>query len=415
MPPPSFIAKAFVAGFMFGHLFIPTERSWLFRLARPPPFDVPLPTVLYSNAASIRSGSQQSQDLDPRRHLVNDAPPSSLHPTPGSLSVSSTLTPSTHLTPTHPTTNRQPTLSPGIPTLARPNNSDPAAYRPSATQTTVSATLYHAHGVPSASARPPIPVAISPHHGTRPCPSIRFGLAFRSLLCISVLLYHVIPVVCCKWVLKRKAQKLPKRVVSMIIAELQGDTRSLKACSLVSRSWTKESHRHLFHTISLNSRQSADFWFSPDVLSLASHVRSMRLSVETVAGTEHGLCRFPCVKILRIFGWCGSQHLLPTGWSPLNRTVDHLELVRPEGLPHEILTFVSFFASLKSLLITHSHRQSRYEVRATRTVGPGVVSVRFQMLRHLPADGVGPTHPRSGSGTSVRLRESGSLFFTPLC
>jgi len=267
--------------------------------------------------------------------------------------------------------------------------------------------------LPSVSARPPVPVIFTPHHRTSPVPFIRFGVTFGLLPCISILLYYAIPIICRKLVSKRETQKLPTRVVSTIIAELQGDTRSLKACSLVSRSWSKESHRYLFHTVSLNTKQSADLWFSPDALVLASHVRSIRLSMETVAGTEHALSRFPRVKTLCILGWHGFRRSSPIGWSPLDSTVGHLELVQPEGAPHEVLTFVSFFTSLESLLVTHSHQQLRWEVRASRMLNPGVVSIHFRMLRHLPADGVGPTRPRSGNGISVRLRESGSLFLTP--
>jgi len=303
-----------------------------------------------------------------------------------------------------------------MPPLVRPSNSDPVACRPFAIQVTVSTTLCYAYGLPSVSGRWPIPVAITPHHRTGPDPSMRtFWDTLRSLLCIFILLHHVIPIIYRKLVPQRETRKLPARVVSTIIAELQGDTQSLKACSLVSRSWTKESHRCLFHTVSLNSRQSADLWFSPDALILAGHVRSIRLSMETVAGTEYALSRFPRVKTVCILGWNGSRCSSPTGWPPLDRTVGRLELVQPEGAPHEVLTFVSFFTSLESLFITHDHRQSRWEFRASRTADPGVLSIHFQMVRHLPADGVGPTRPCSGNRISVRLRESGCLFLTCLC
>lgn len=269
------------------------------------------------------------------------------------------------------------------------------------------------YGPPSVSARPPVPLLITPHHRASSGPFVRFGLTLLLLLCISILLYHPIPIIYHKFVPKRERQKLPARVVSTIIAELQGDTQSLKACSLVSRSWTKESHRGLFHTVSFNSRRSADVWFSPDALILASHVRSIRLSMETVAGTEHALSRFARVKTLRILGWHDSRRSSPTGWFPLDRTVSRLELVRPEGAPHEVLTFISAFTSLKSLLIIH--QQLRWEVRASPAVDPGVVSIHFRMLRRLPADGVGSTRPCSGNRISVWLRESGSSFLAPLC
>jgi len=407
MPSPSFLTKAFIAGFFFGHLFIPAEKSWFFKLVRSPPFKITYPILFDSNAASTRNGSQQVQDAHSLRYLVDENPPVSLHrPSFGNLSVSSNLTTSLHFTPTYSPTN-QPTLSREISTLVLPNNSTPVTYRPSATQTTVSTTLYYVYGLPSASARPPIPVVIPPHHPITLGSSFQFGLTFRSLICISVLLYHAIQLLCCKRKPKRETRRFPERAVSIILANLQGDPQSLKACSLVSRSWTKESHRHLFHTISLDSKRSADLWFSPDTLHLVSHVRSVRLSMEAISGTERGLSRFPCVKALRISGWLGSQHLLPTGWSPLDTTVDRLVLVQPEGKPHEILTFVSFFTSLESLYITRSHRQSRCEVRATRAGDPAAVSIRFRMLRRPPANGGGSMRPCSGNGTSLWLRELG--------
>ncbi|KAF9648395.1 hypothetical protein BDM02DRAFT_3269514 [Thelephora ganbajun] len=402
MPSPSFLAKAFVAGFLFGHLLIPTEKSWLFKLARSPAFDITLPILSDSNAASTRNGSLQVQDANSPRYLANDNPPVLLHPSLGNLSSSSNLTTGLHFTPTRSPTN-QPTFSREISALVLPNNSNPITYRPSATQTTASTTLYYVYGVPSASARPPIPIVIPPHHPSGPDPSFQFGLTFRSLLCVSILLYHITPLIYCKWRPKRKTRMLPERVVSMIIANLERDPQSLKTCSLVSRSWTKESHQYLFHTISLSSKQSADLWFSPDTLSLADNVRSIRLSMEAIAGAERGLGRFSCVKTLRISGWRGSQHSSLVGLPPLDRTVDHLELVQPEGTPHEILTLVSFFTSLESLYITRSHQQSRCEVRATHAGDPAVVSLRFRTLRQPPVDGGGLTRPCPGNGISVWL------------
>ena len=204
-------------------------------------------------------------------------------------------------------------------------------YHPSATQTTISTTLYYVYDLPSASARPSIPTVIPPYRVARPGSSTQFGLTFRSLLCIPILLYHVISVVYRKRAPGRKTRKLPGRAVSVIISHPQGDSQSLKACSLVPRSWTKESRRHLFHTISLNSKKSADLWFSQDALSLASHVHSIHLSMETIAGTERELSRFLCVKMLRVSDWCGSQHALPTVWFPLDRTVEHLSRIGPTG------------------------------------------------------------------------------------
>ena len=221
--------------------------------------------------------------------------------------------------------------------------------------------LYYVYDLPSASARPPIPAVISPYRVAGPGPSTQLRLTFRSLLCISILLYHVISVVYRKRAPGRKTRKLPRRAVSVIISHLQGDSQSLKACSLVSRPWTKESRRHLFHTISLNSKKFVDLWFSPDTLSLASHVHSIHLSMEIIAGTKRELSRFPHVKMLCISDWCGSQHSLPTVWSPLDRTVEHLELVQSEGTLHEILTFVSSFTPLESFC---NHQQSKCKVHS---------------------------------------------------
>lgn len=405
MPSPSFLTKAFVAGFLFGHLLIPAEKSWLFKLTRSPAIDV----LSDSDTTSTRDGSRQAPGIDPRPYPADDEPQVLLYPFLGNLPAKSNLTTGLHLTPTHSSTN-QPTLSRTISTSVLPNNSNPATYRPSAAQVTVSTTLYYVYGLPSASARPPIRVVVPPHHSI-PGSSFRFGLTFRSLLCMSVLLYRVISLACSKRKPKRETQRLPDRVASMIIANLQDDPQSLRACSLVSRSWAKESRRHLFHTISLNSRQSADLWFSPETLSLAKNVRFIRLSLDAIAGAECGLSRFPCVNALRIAGWRGSQHSTPTGWSPLDKTVDHLELVQPEGSPHEILTFVSHFTSLESLYITRSRQQSRCEVRATRAGEPATVSIRFRMLRQPRANG-GLTRPCFGNGVSVWLRESSGLLLT---
>ena len=393
MPSPGFLAKAFIAGFLFGHLFIPAEKSWPFKLARSLAFNILLSDP---NAASSGNGSQQAQGADPLRYPVNDSFPVSSYPSIGNLSISSSLTTSLHFTPTHSPTS-QPMLSHETSTSVLPNNSNLA---------TVSTTLYYVYGPPSASMRQLIHVVIPPRHPTGP-DSFRFGLTFRSLLFISILLYRIIPLAYCKWKPKRKTRRLPERVVSAIVANLQRDPQSLKAYSLVSRSWTKESHCHLFDTISLDTEQSADLWFSPDTRNLASHVRSIRMSMEVMTGKEHGLSRFPCVKALRILGWRGSQHSLPTWWSPPDRTVDHLELVQPEGTPREILAFVLYFTSVESFYITHSHRQSRREARAMRAGEPVTVSICFRMLPQPPANGGNLTHPCSHNEIFVWLSEAG--------
>ena len=410
MPSPSFLTKAFIAGFLFGHLFIPAEKSWLFKLARSPAFEILLSD---SNAASTRNESQQAQGADLLWYPVNDDFPVPSYPSLGNLSVPSNLTTSLHITSAHSPTN-QPTLSREIPASILPNNSNPATYRPSATQAKISTTLYYVYGLPSASVRPLIRVITPPYRPTGPG-SFQFGLTFRSLLFISALLYRIILLAYRKWKPRRKMRRLPGRVVSMIVGNLQGDPQSLKACSLVSRSWTKESRRHLFHTISLDSKQSAELWFSPDTYGLANHVRSIRMSMEVIAGAEHRLNRFPRVKALRVSGWHGSQHSSPIWWSLLDRTVDHLELVQPEGTPHEILTFVSYFTSLESLHIARSHQQSKCEVRATRAGGPATVCIRFRALQQPLADSGGLARPCSGNGISVWLRESGRLPLTPVC
>lgn len=408
MPSPSFLTKAFIAGFLFGHLFLPAEKSWLFKLARSSAFEVPLRSLSHLNTTSAGNGPQQAQGTDSLRYLVNDSTPVLSHPLLRNPTVSSNLTTNRHLTPTQIPTN-QPTLSREISTLVLPNSSDPVTYRPSPTRATVSTTLYYLYGLPSASAQPPIPVVIPPRQPTGLGSSLQFRLTFHMLLCISILLYHTILFIYRKWKPRCKAHKLPERAVSMIIANLQ-DPQSLRACSLVSRSWAKESRRHLFHTISLDSKQSADLWFSPDTHGLTSHVRSIRLSVEAIAGAEHGLSRFLSVKTLRILDWRGTQSSLPTGWSSLTRTVDRLELVRPGGTTYEILTFVSLFKSLESLYITRTNQQSRCEVRATRVGDPETLSIRFRMLRHPSTNGISPTRSCSGNGISVRLRESGWSF-----
>lgn len=404
MPSPGFLTKAFIAGFFFGHLFVPAEKSWLFRLARSPAFDVLLSD---SDGASARNGYHQILGADSLQHQEDDNMlPFSSHPLLYNLS-SPNLTIGFDSTPIRPPVD-QPTLHRE---MILPNNSSPATYRPSATQVTVSTTLYY---VPSASARPQIHT-VTPRSRQIGSGSVQFGLTFRSLLCVSALLYRVISLLFRKFWPKRKARRLPESVVSMIVANLQADPQSLKACSLVSRTWTKESQRHLFHTISIDSRQSADLWFSPDTHHLVTHVRSVHLSMEAIAGTEAGLSRFPSVKTLRISGWCGPQHLLPKGWFPLDRTVENLELIQPEGTSHEILTFLSHFTSLESLYITRGHQRPGCEVRAARTGEPAIPPIRFQISRRPPADDENLTRPCSDNGTSAWLRESDRLLPTPVC
>lgn len=409
MPSPSFLTKAFIAGFLFGHLFVPAEKSWVFKLVR-------FPRLSHQNLAKAGNESLQTHGVDQLKHLVADNIPVSvsLLPLPGNLSVTSNLPADPRSVPTRPLGDQH-TLSRETSALAPFNSSNPITHSPSATaRKTVSTTIRYVYD-PSASARPRVSVAMSPRHSSRPGP-FQFRLTVLSLLCVSVLLCQVMLLMHRKWRLKRKTRRLPATVVSMVIANLRDDPQSLKACSLVSRSWVNESQRYLFHTISLDSEHSADVWFSKDTLGLVGHVRSIRMSMEAIAGAERGLGRFQRVKTLRVSDWCGPQLSLPVWWSPLKKTVLHLELIQPEGTPQEILAFVSFFASLESLHITTGGRQlSGCEVHAIRAGDPEVVSICLPTLRQPPVSGAGLIPSCSASGISVWLCESGSVLHTSTC
>lgn len=410
MPSPNFLAKAFIAGFLIGHLFIPAQKSWVFNLVRSPAFDLIPPGLSYWNSANVGNEALQTQGVGQLLHLVADLNlPVSLLPLPGNLSVTSSLPTGSRFSPTRPQTSR-PTFSRGNLTLVLPTNSNLVTHRPSATQTPFSTTPYYVYGS-SAPGKLRIPVAMPLFRHTRSGYS-RFALTVLLLLCVSVLLYHVTLLMYRKWRLEHKMRRLPERAVSMIITNFQDDPQSLKACSLVSRSWTIESQRYLFRKISLDSKRSSDFWFSSDSLGLANHVRSICMSMGAIVGTERGLSGFPRVETLRVAGWRRSQHSPPGWWSPLGQTVRHLELIRPKGTLQEILAFVSLFTTLESLHITPSNQPFRCEVRATRAGDPEAISIHLRMPRQPPVSGPGLTRSCTDDGVSLRLRESGSILLT---
>jgi hypothetical protein len=201
MPSPSFLTKAFAAGHLFGHLFIPAERSWVFKLVGSPALDVTVPGL--SHRSSVKVGNESFRAQEQQQILTNELHVSLL-PSPGNLSVSSNLLTGSQFTPTRPS-SAQPILSPGASVLVLPHNLK-VTPRPSATQTTISTALRYVYGS-SALARPQILVEMPRHHPTRPGSL----LTISSLLCVSVLLYHITLLMHRKWGVEAQNAKPPRR------------------------------------------------------------------------------------------------------------------------------------------------------------------------------------------------------------
>lgn len=83
---------------------------------------------------------------------------------------------------------------------------------------------------------------------------------------------------------------LPSEIVDSIIDLLKGDTKALKECCLVSRSWVPRTRKYLFEEIGFWSRGKIDKWkraFPVSAGSLAHYVRSLRIDWGTPVDDEY--------------------------------------------------------------------------------------------------------------------------------
>ena len=170
---------------------------------------------------------------------MNDNLPVLVRPSLGNLSVSLTLTPSLHLTSTHSTTHHHPLFL---------QNHPPWFHSEILIQ---QHTVHSSHKQQSLRHRIVSVVFIQPPHGHRfPQQSLRITLQYLAspsgsgshfaYHLASSLLYQIILVVYLKWAPKRKPESSWKSSIDDY-PHLQGSFQILKAYSLYSQSWTRES------------------------------------------------------------------------------------------------------------------------------------------------------------------------------
>jgi hypothetical protein len=166
-------------------------------------------------------------------------------------------------------------------------------------------------------------------------------------------------------------ERLPIELTYRIIDELHGDERSLRACSLVHRSWTDHSRRHLFHTIYVDNGDQHDQLLavinaSP---SIAGHVQRVSQAGNFQSPTEQAtklfklVARFPHLHWLMVddLDW---SRVLPTTSEQIN-CVASLSQLHSLALrycsfltPVSFITFLHQFTVLNTVMLKSLHFSS---------------------------------------------------------
>jgi hypothetical protein len=133
---------------------------------------------------------------------------------------------------------------------------------------------------------------------------------------------------------------LPVELINHVIDELHGDERSLRACSLVHRSWTDQSRRHLFHTIYVDDGAQHD-----QLLAVLNESPSIARHVQRVS--QAGNFRSPTEQAAKLFDlFTRLPHL---HWL----MVDDLDWSRVHPTTREQINFAAFSSQLHSLALRY--------------------------------------------------------------
>ena len=82
------------------------------------------------------------------------------------------------------------------------------------------------------------------------------------------------------------APRIPPEIVNEILGHLDTDWKSLRSCSLVSKSWVPSCRRHIFHTTVIGLEGTARWLkrFPVPEESPARHVRDLHFTFEAYRG-----------------------------------------------------------------------------------------------------------------------------------
>lgn len=194
---------------------------------------------------------------------------------------------------------------------------------------------------------------------------------------------------------------LPQEIIDQVIDQVHNNSpRTLKACSLICRSWTNRSQTHLHHTISIRDSPSGaslapitlDRYSTPHVADMVRHVDvSLRYPIPQneyiFLGIWEVISRLRNVRVLSFAGidWEYAQ-LDKDQFKDIFRGVTSLELrsCRCE-LPENFFSFISNFPNLTELSL--SDTQWKGEGPFNWAPSKSCVYIPGQRIRKITVDG----------------------------
>ena len=144
---------------------------------------------------------------------------------------------------------------------------------------------------------------------------------------------------------------LPQELIDILIDHLYDETKTLEACSLVSRSWVASSHYHLFYQVQLGRSDVQEGSKFLQVLntsiSLRTSIRVLLLRGASICVAPHALVSLldslPNVHSLRMYGiTCQLTPGTPVQWTRTQK-LRRLELSGFEALRGEVINTMAFF------------------------------------------------------------------------
>ena len=184
------------------------------------------------------------------------------------------------------------------------------------------------------------------------------------------------------------ATSLPQEIIGMIIAHLMYDIRSLRACTLICRSWYTAAVPHLHHDLFIDPKVTSRNLRWPNPLQCKHELGLLPLVKTFWIRRDYGIDAFSSNRFdnstLRHFSALSNVNRLmiesldiPSFMPEIRQyfghflpTVRELSLTTPEGSCRQIIFFIGLFEHLETLEIYHDTDSSREEMADDLTLIP---------------------------------------------
>ena len=178
---------------------------------------------------------------------------------------------------------------------------------------------------------------------------------------------------------------LPPEILDSIVEFLYGETKALRQCCLVSRSWIPRTRKHLFAVIKFSSLDDIEAWkkaFPDPSKSPAHYTRALKVFCSRVIFIS--IPTFPCLVRLRVrdttippSGLSSKMNLAP--FYEVSPTLKSLYLAAPFALPlSKVFNLIRSLPSLEDLSLIGSEDEINYnDPDDPYTVVPSPPSPKF--------------------------------------